>query len=558
MLQEIYIHNFILIDELRLDFIQGMNVLSGETGAGKSMIMDALSLLMGERVRSDYLRDESRKAVIEAVFDLDGNQNACYFLDEQGLMLEDEDGIVVVTREIFPNGKTVARINNRIVTAAMLKSLSEYIIDINGQSDRLSVLQTSMYLDYLDSFIRGQESIIQELAVSFGQWMEARRELKNLQENRQERLQRLDLLSYQIEEIERANLQVGEDQELEELRERIKNAQQLMEGSIKILNLLYNGSESAAAYDLLYNAISVTQDLKDEPFFTRLVEPLENIYYQIEDLAEQVSRFRERLDFEPGLLEQTEDRIYEIGRLKKKYGSSIPEIYEYLEKARVECSALDSSDERENKLLEQVQALKERYESLAMELHDCRLEAARVFETRVESELLDLNMPHIQFQVKLSEKEPGPRGTDAVDLLFSPNPGEEMRPLAKTASGGEISRFVLAVKKALADVYEVPTLVFDEIDTGLGGAALNAMAKKIAELSQKHQTIVITHSPQLSSYAERHFQVEKYVEDGRTFTRVKLLSEGERVEELARMLDGEHFSELTLEHAREMLDKNGR
>ena len=556
MLQEIYIHNFVLIDEIRLHFTQGMNVLSGETGAGKSMIMDALSLLMGQRALGEYLRDQSRKAVIEAVFDLEANSAARQFLEQQGLSLEEEDGILVVTREIMPSGKTIARVNNRTVTVSMLKQLSENIIDMNGQNDRLDMIQPDMYLYYLDSFIEEREELHQELQECFRQWQKIKKELDTIQENKQERAQRMDYLAYQIKEIEQAQLVDGEEEAGEELRDRIKNAQDLVEGSSRMIELLYHNREGAAVFDHLYTARSIAEELQIDPFFAQLVEPLENMYYQIEDIAEQLTQYRDTLDFEPGLLEQTEQRLYEISQLKNKYGDSISEVLQYLEEARYEHDALDHSDEFQQELIEKEQQFQEKYRVLSENLHHRRLEAAAIFETRVEQELLDLNMPHIRFQVQIEAKQPSADGIDQVDLLFSPNPGEAMQPLARIASGGELSRFILAVKKALADVYQVPTLVFDEIDVGLGGAALTAMANKIAELSRTHQAVVITHSPQLSSYADRHFQVEKYVLEGQTYTRVKVLNEEERIEELARMLDGEHFSDLTLQHAREMLDKN--
>lgn len=555
MLQEIYIHNFVLIDEIRLHFTQGMNVLSGETGAGKSMIVDALSLLMGQRAIGEYLRDQSQKAVIEAVFDLEENSTARNFLAEQGLALE-EDNILVVTRELMPGGKTIARVNNRTATVSLLRQLSEKLIDMNGQHDRLDMIQPNMYLYYLDSFIDESAVLHQELQECFRQWQQIKQELDIIKENKQEREQRMDYLAYQIKEIEQAQLIDGEEEKGEELRDRIKNAQQLVEGSSRMIELLYHRQEGAAVFDHLYAAMSIAEELCNDPFFAQLVEPLENMYYQIEDIAEQLTQYRDTLDFEPGLLEQTEQRLYEISQLKNKYGDSIAEVLQYLEQARHEHDVLNHSDERQQELIEKEQQYQEKYRVLSADLHRRRIEAAAIFETRVKQELLDLNMPHIRFQVQIEAKEPSADGIDQVDLLFSPNPGEKMQPLARIASGGELSRFILAVKKALAEVYQVPTLVFDEIDVGLGGAALTAMANKIAELSRTHQTVVITHSPQLSSYADRHFQVEKYVLEGQTYTRVKVLDEEERIEELARMLDGENFSDLTLQHAREMLDKN--
>ncbi|MDD3364349.1 MAG: DNA repair protein RecN [Syntrophomonas sp.] len=555
MLQEIYISNFVLIDELRMEFSTGLNVLSGETGAGKSIIIDALGLLLGERIKHDYIRDQDRKAVAEAVFEVSNNTEARSFLLEQGMVDDDEDiETIVLSREIHPNGKTAARINGRNVTVSTLKTLSTYLIDMHLQNDRQNILRPVNYLGYVDGFAEDIEDLLDNIARLYSLLSTRRRQLEELRLNQQNRVQRLDFLTYQIKEIEDSELREGEEEELKELRDRIKNAGKLLEGSTRIFELLYSSENVTSAYDQVSSALDVTQDLKSDSFFTDMVEPLENIYFSLQDLSGRISSFKDKLEFEPGQLEEIEDRLYRISKLKKKYGENIKDILAYLETARVDRETLDQSDELQAEIEQEIMSLDAQYMQLASEISHKRKQAALLLEEKVHNELQGLNMPHIKFQVAVNEKSnPGSKGMDEIDFLFSPNPGEEMRPVTRIASGGEISRFILALKKALADVYNIPTLVFDEIDVGLGGSALNAVARKLAELSGAHQLILVTHSPQVASYAEQNFIIDKYVEGDRTFTRVKNLDAEEKVREIARMLDGEQYSDLTMEHAREMI-----
>ncbi len=555
MLQEIYISNFVLIDELRMEFSTGLNVLSGETGAGKSIIIDALGLILGERIKHDYIRDQDRKAVAEAVFEVRNNNDARMFLLEQGLMDEDEEmETIVLSREIHPGGKTTARINGRNVTVATLKTLSTYLVDMHLQNDRQNILRPVNYLGYVDGFAEDIEDLLQNIARLYSLLSTRRRQLEDLRLNQQNRVQRLDFLTYQINEIEENELREGEEEELKELRDRIRNAGKLLEGSSRIFELLYSSEKVRSAYDQVSSALDVIMDLKSDSFFTDLEEPLENIYYSLQDLSSRISSFKDKLEFEPGQLEEIEDRLYRIGKLKNKYGENIHDILAYLKTARADREALDQSDELQAEIEQEIMNLDAQYMQLAAEISRKRQHAAVYLEEKVHNELQGLNMPDIKFQVAVNEKSnPGSKGLDEIDFLFSPNPGEGMRPVTRIASGGEISRFILALKKALADVYHIPTLVFDEIDVGLGGSALNAVARKLAELSCAHQLILVTHSPQVASYAEQNFIIDKYVQDNRTFTQVKSLDAQEKVREIARMLDGEQYSDLTMEHAREMI-----
>ncbi len=555
MLQEINISNFVLIDELRMEFTAGLNILSGETGAGKSIIIDALGLLMGDRINNDFIRDESRKAVIEGVFDVSDNADARIFLLEQGLAVDTDDwGTIIVSREINQSGKTSARLNGRPVTVATLKSLSTYLVDMHLQNDRQNILRPINYIDYVDSFAGNIEDLLQNLASLYHLLLSKHKQWDDLKLNMQNRMQLLDFLNYQIKEIEGSGLQENEEGELKQLRDRIRDAGKMLDGSSRILKLLYGSDESTSAYDQISAALDVTADLKKDSFFAELVEPMETVYYSLQDLAGRISEFKDKLEFEPGQLEEVENRLYLISKLKNKYGDSIKDILIHLEKARAERKILEESEEAQDKIQTEIAQLNSEYMHLATELSQKRNLAAKILEEKVHEEMMDLNMPNINFEVSVAKKNiPAVNGIDIIDFLFSANPGEEMKPVTRIASGGEISRFILALKAALAGVYRIPTLIFDEIDVGLGGSALNSVARKLAELSRGHQLILVTHSPQVASYGAKNFNIEKYIEGEKTYTRIKSLDSDEKVLEIARMLDGESYSQLTLEHAHEMI-----
>ncbi len=551
MLQEIYINNFVLIDELRLELLPGLNVLTGETGAGKSIIIDALGLVIGDRVSNDFVKDSECKAVVEAVFDVRSNDEVRMFLQESGLL--EEDGLLILTREISPGGRNTARINGRSVNVSTLKNIAVNLLDMHLQHDYLSILRPEMYLNYVDSFSGGSIEILRSVQTKYNEMKVSQKELERLVLDEMSKRQKSDFLAYQIDEIAKAHLHTGEEEELDSLARRIRNSRKLLEGSERLLNLLYDGAEGRNAYDSISMAINTCSEMMEEPFFATLQEQLQEVYYLLQDKAAEISSYRDRLDFEPGLQEEVEERLYFINKLKTKYGNSIEEILNYLQKARDDKLMLDNSQERKETLLIEIEKMREEYHYLASRLSEIRKEGAVVLQDMVNKELMELNMPAIRFEVAVqASQEASPSGLDKVEFLFSANPGEALRPISRTASGGEISRFVLALKKALAEVYKVPTLIFDEIDIGVGGTSLTSMALKIHELSASHQIVLVTHSPQVASYASKHCLIEKQEIDGKTSTVVKSLNQDEKIQEIARMLGGDNYSELTLAHAREM------
>ena len=555
MLEELYIDNFVLIDDMHLQFSAGINVMSGETGAGKSIIIDALGVLLGDRINNDFVKDNQRRALVEGVFDVSGNDEALLFLCQQGLKEDgDDQGRIILSREIHPGGRSTARINGRQVTVAALKSLAAGLVDIHLQDDRQNIMKPVYYLDYIDGFAGPIDNLLQQVASDFKLLQEQQVRLQKLQEGIQNRSQRLDYLDFQIREIESAGLHESEEEELTIKRDRIKNAAKLLKTSNRLLELLYDGGDGNSAHDQVGAGLDEVMQLKSDGFLAALAEPLENIYYSLQDIASRVAEFRGSLEFEPGELEEIENRLYLISRFKGKYGSGVAEILAYLETARQEKELLLASEDRLEQSRLEMERIRADYLQKSEELSQRRSQAAAVLAARVHQELTDLNMPHICFEVRLSRREvPSSKGMDAVDFWFSPNPGEEMKPVTKIASGGEISRFILALKTALADVYNIPTLIFDEIDAGLGGEALNSVARKLGQLTRNRQLILVTHSPQVASLGDRNLMVEKTVAGGKTHTRVKHLDADEKVVEIARMLAGDSYSQLTMEHAREMI-----
>lgn len=552
MLAEMLIRNFVLIDELHLEFSSGLNVLTGETGAGKSILIDALGLITGERLNDDFLRDRSQKALVETIFQIDNNRSLQQFLQDQGLY-EDED-VIVASREIAPNGRSIARINGRTVPISTLRQMAEYLVDLHVQGEQHQFLQVETYLDMVDAFnpeIHLLRSKVQEV---FSHLQQLIRELESLEAGEQSKRQRLDFLDFQINEIEKAHLTSGEEQELLVMRQRIRNAHRLAEGSLKILNDLYRSEAGSSAYDLISSALDTAQGLSEEQLFASVAEPLQEILVTLQELASSISAFQDELDFEPGLLEQIEERLHIIERLKSKYGSNVDEILAYLQQAYKERDQLELSTERKIAAEEERYRIQQCYDEIAAELTLKRQHTALTLQQAILQELSQLNMPHIRLDIRIdSRPAPGPLGMDRAEFWFSANPGEELRPLVRTASGGELSRVILAIKTALADTYEVPTLIFDEIDVGVGGTSLTAMARKLKQLSASHQVILVTHAPQVAAYAQNHHFIEKEIFDGQTLTRVTLLQDEERIPELARMLSGEAITDITLQHAREML-----
>ena len=555
MLLELNISNFILIQRLRIEFGMGLNVLSGETGAGKSMIIDALNLLLGERQRGDYLREPEHKASIEAVFSLEDNAAARNLLLERGL-LEAEEQIAVLNRELQPNGRSGARINGYNVTNSLLKQLRPLLVDLQGQEDRFRLLNPVVYRHYLDRFIPAAEDLLNPVAEAWEQLQLGRQRWEELQQYSQAREQQLEQLQAVIAELQEARLQPEEEAELLRLQQRVTHAAQLLKSGEAILGELYRDPVQPSAYDRIFQALKMLRRLPEEKVLTDLLDPLESCYYQLEAMAVKLQTWCEQLDILPDRADQIDERLYQLRYLQKRYQRDIPQLIEHLNESQQKYEQLLHLEASSERLEAEIIALTTDYAAKAEALSAARRQAAHLLEAQLSEEMHRLNLPDAVIQVALTSRPVGSReGWDEVELQFSANPGETAVPLERAASGGEISRFILALKTALAEEYRIPTLIFDEIDMGVGGSTLHAMAQKIKQLAQQHQLIVITHSPQLASFADQHYLIHKERHESRNSVNLLLLDQEQRLMELARMQEGDDYSPLALEHARAMITR---
>lgn len=559
MLAELYIRNFAIIDDLRIRFFNGLNVLTGETGAGKSIILDAMTLVLGERADTTMIREGCEEAYVEAAFELDSELRSGIgpLLEAEGLAGDQAD-LLLLARELRTSGRNICRLNGRAVNLALLREVGDRLVDIHGQGEHLSLLRPRSHLPLLDAYA-GLEEERRSLADQVGRLNKVRAELSTLRQNERELAQRVDLLKYQIEEIDAANLTVGEEDDLRAERTRVANVERLIQLSTSALASLSGQDEDAlSASDLLGDAERVLEQLaRLDPEQNEKYSLLQGLNYQLNDLTAELIRYREGLEFEPGRLDFLEERIELINRLKRKYGDDISEVLAYRDRAVAELDGITRSGERIEELIQEEDRLLHQIGEQGRLLSEKRQAAAQVLASSLEKELADLNMDQAKFEVLITQ-EPGENGAyvgpdrlafdrsgiDKVEFLVSANPGESPRPLAKVASGGETSRLMLALKTVLAKVDATPTLIFDEIDQGIGGRVGDVVGQKLWGLTgpPKHQVIVVTHLPQLAGYADGHYNVSKRLVNGRTTTVVKSLDDGDRVDELAAMLgtEGEH------------------
>ncbi|MDA8235219.1 MAG: DNA repair protein RecN [Clostridia bacterium] len=561
MLKGLYITNLALVEKANLEFLPGLNILTGETGAGKSMIIDAVNLVLGGRGSTELIRAGADKALVEGIFDLLEVELLGDKLAEAGLEPE-EDGTLILSREISAAGKSICRINGRVAPLSVLKELGQYLIDIHGQHDHQSLLKPEKHLVLLDNF--GDERF-REIR---NDYRELLKELKGVQgqlgvlrQNEQEKARLQDLLAFQRDELDGAKLRPGEDSGLEEEKNILASGEKLANLANEAYDILYSGSVKAnpvleglgRVRNLLREIAAIDKKVLEQ------AEIIENAYYQLEDAASQLLTYKEQVEFNPERLEEVEDRLSLLGRLKKKYGATLEEVLAYREQIASQLEDLRNSEVNAERLEKEISRLIPLVRETGAELGKVRRSMAAKLEEAVSRELADLGMPKVCFQVAFRPlAEPGEDGLDEVEFLISPNPGEPLKPLAKIASGGEMARIMLAMKTILAAVDGIPTLIFDEVDTGVGGRAAQAVGEKLAVVGSHRQVICVTHSPQVASFADAHYCIIKEVQGERTRTRVDLLDDQQRVEELARMLGGSEITGLTRGHAGEMLALAGK
>jgi len=551
MLTDLRIQNFAIIDRLELEFGPGLVVFTGETGAGKSIIMDALDMLLGGRADTTVIRSDADLARVEGVFKLTGPERiAAHELLKREDLLDDEN-YVTLSREVRREGRHAPRINGRTVSLSLLKELGELLVDIHGQSEHLSLLNTRAHLGLLDRYA-GVESALTAYRKSYSKLQEIRRELNELREAQRDAERRTEMLTFQAEEIESARLKRGEEEALRVERDRLANAESLSSLAEQALTALDEGTpESPAATDLVGQAAqSLSRLAQIDSAQSSLAEQSAMLEENLADLARGLRNYLEAIEYNPKRLEEAEERLDLIRRLTRKYGGSIESVLAFAVEARKQLSTISTAAERIEELSSTESAALEKLAEHGLALSDKRQRAAEKMSKAIETELDDLRMASARFAVDFQTRPdengiPMPDGTrrafdstgiDKVEFLVAPNPGEGLKPLAKIASGGETSRLMLALKNVLARADEVPTLIFDEIDQGIGGRVGGTVGEKLWSLGHAHQVMVITHLPQLAVFGDQHFQVQKAIENGRTLTRVARLEGEPRTLELAQML----------------------
>jgi len=564
MLSLLKIKNIALIDELELEFGHGLNLLTGETGSGKSIIVDSLGALTGERVSSDLIKEGQDAARIEGLFSVDADQALKTVLDEGGFDLDEADEIeLIVRRDLSQSGKNRIFVNGQLVTQNFLKKLGAYLVDIHGQGEQAALFDVPIHLEMLDDYAKTRD-LRKLVADAHHRWAVTKTELGMLEKNEAEKLQLLDILKFQVDEIKKAGLRPGEDEELDEEKRRLNNVEKLSALSEDAYSLLYENEESTVA--TLEKAARKVEELGEyESRFRDYQESVTTAQAVLEDLAIAVRDFRGHLEFSPERLEEIESRLAEISRLKRKYGDTIHAVLTHLSDCEQRLENLETAEFREEELQKKLTQLRAEYIKGANDLHQRRVAAAAKFEKEVETNLKAVALEKARFKVNIDAPNEADlndpnfvqgltaKGFDRVEFYFSANPGESPKPLAKIASGGEASRLMLILKTTAKPKGGEKSAVFDEIDVGIGGRVAEAVGIKLKELSRTQQVLCVTHQPQIASLADNHFVVSKTVQKNKTTITVAELDAAERVEEIARMLAGEKITDAARENARAML-----
>ena len=569
MIKLLSITNLAVISHLQVEFGMGLNILSGETGAGKSIILAALGLLLGERASQDMLRTGESRAIVEGVFEIEGNAPLLQLLTESGI--ESEGADLIIKREIIANGRGKVFVNHQAATLNLLKAIQPHIIDVHGQGEQQSLLSTTVQTNLLDAYA-GNGPLRNKVEDVFGALSTIAKRLEETKRSESERLQMLDLLAYQIGEIEGVAPQSQEDDELEAERRILVNAERLASLCGEIQQFLYD--EKDAAISRLSQAGRRIDDLAAiAPQFQAQNEQLSSVKYMLEDMVFAVRDFAHQITFSPERLQWVTERLLALDRLKRKYGGQLVEVINRLSELRLKYDELRNYEDHERALLDDLQAIVKEYDALAKKLTRMRKNAAKELEGKLKKDLLDVALEKSQFKIYfnrplagvvfpplnqqdssvLQEKVFNKLGEEMAEFYFSANPGEESRPLSAVASGGELSRLMLILKSNIAPTPYPRTLVFDEVDTGIGGRVADAVGVRLHRLARSNQVVCVTHQAQIARYADIHLQVSKEVRGQRTVTTVTRLATEERVEELARMMAGAGVTEVTRQHAKELL-----
>lgn len=547
MLSLLHIENIAVIECADISFDAGFHVLTGETGAGKSIVIDAISAILGERAYRDMIRTGANKASVRAVFT---DVPQLPWFEANGV---DYDPETVIQRDIFLDGRNVCRVNSALVSVSILRKLGIQLINIHGQHDSASLFDESNHLIYLDDYA-GNEDLRSAYMQQYEKVSELRREISRMSMDESEKLRRMETLRYQIEEISKADLEAGEDEALEEHRKVLQNAEKLSDGIHAAVECLYGGEDSDGAAGLLAEAERELARLsRYTDAYAGLHDKIADLMYQVQDAAEEARDARDDLTYSADELERIESRLDVIHRLRRKYGATCTDILEYLQNAQTELDEIEFADDHIERLKRKLKEAEKAAWDAAGILRKSRQEGAQSLSARILDELVQLDMPRVQFSCEFTETELSSDGADAVTFYMSANVGEALKPLSKVASGGELARIMLAMKNVLAEQDQVATLIFDEVDTGVSGRAAQKVAEKLRSVARTKQVLCVTHLPQMAALAHNHLLIAKEERNGRTYTTVTPLDREGRKRELARIIGGANITEITLKSAEEML-----
>lgn len=549
MLRQLSIENVAVIEKADIEFKKGFNVLTGETGAGKSILIDSINAILGNRTSKEIVRSGTEKAVIWAQFD-DISASALSQLEEGGYPY---DGSLLLYREVTADGKSICRVNNKPATAAIVREICVNLVNIHGQHDNQALLDPARHINILDNFGELNRRLSEYTEV-YSRLIETKRELDSIVTDENEKQRKLELLLYQADEIEKAKLVPGEEEQLEELKKKIHNSSKLVEGLGTAVANLDGGEDTDGAKAAIFEASRALDTISSlDSQIESAASRLNELYYSLNDISSDLNDYLSSLDFDPTAADETEERLDLIYQLKRKYGDGIDAILAYAESAREQISSIETSDVRRKELTVQYNLLLEKARAIADQLTAERKEAFERFRSQIRSELEFLNMPGVNLTLDCQSGQLTRLGQDTIQFFISTNPGEPPKPLSKVASGGELSRIMLAIKNALADKDDIDTLIFDEIDTGVSGSGAQKIAQKLKQASATRQIICVTHSAPIAAYADSHLYISKSVSFDRTFTTVTELAGDERVHELARIISGDNITEISLSNAKEML-----
>ena len=538
MISTLHIKNIGIIDDLSIDLNNGLNILTGETGAGKTLIIDSLGIISGERFSKEMIRKGEDYSFVEACIYLPENENSI-------------DGNIIVSREVYSNGRNMCKINGRMVTVNELKAFMENIIDIHGQHDNQQLLNPGTHIEYLDSFGSKEINVLkEEYKELYNKYNSLKTELKNNYGDDKEKQRKLDLLKYQYDEIEKANLKVGEDEKLEADRKIILNSEKINE-SLNVADL----EMSENAIDAINTAIRSLEKIEDlDEKYSKNLNSLKSAYYDIQEIARDISSLRDDVFFDEEERQEIETRLDLIFSLKRKYGNTIEEILKYKEEVETQINQIENIDEYNNKLKEELKQITSKMCDISKKLNELRSKYAHILEEKINNELVDLEMKNAKIKIKIDFNENekyNSNGLDEVEIYIQTNIGEDAKPLYRIASGGEMSRIMLAIKNVLTEVDNVPVLIFDEIDTGISGIAAKSVGEKLKSISKLHQVLCVTHLASIAAKGEYNYYIHKEVKDNKTTTNVELLNEENTIKEIARIASGD-ITEISLKHAREL------